>query len=71
MESSNSSKQIYERKILLCHEKALSSFSKRGRGRDVFNQGLAQPTSDNNPSVHALLSANIQLLVRPMCSTVC
>ena len=42
-------------------------FSKRGRGRDVFNQGLAQPTSDNNPTVHARMSANIQLLVRLMC----
>ena len=26
---------------------------KRGRGRDVFKQGLPQPTSDNNLTVHA------------------
>lgn len=32
----------------------------------MFNQGLAQPTSDNNLTVHAHMSANIQLLVRLM-----
>ena len=30
----------------------------------VFNLGLARPVSDNNHTVHALMSANIQLLVR-------
>ena len=34
----------------------------------MFNQGLRRPTSDNNPTVHALMSANIQLLVRLMYS---
>jgi len=34
---------------------------------DVFNQGLRQPTSDNNHSVHALLSENILRLVQLMC----
>lgn len=29
----------------------------------VFNLGLARPVSDNNHTVHALMSANIQLLV--------
>jgi len=35
--------------------------------KDVFNQGLPQPTSDNNLTVHALMSVNIRLLVRLMC----
>ena len=43
-------------------KKPSSRFPKRGRGRDVFNQGLAQPTSDNNLAVHARMSANIQCL---------
>ena len=33
----------------------------------MFKQGLAQPTSDNNLTVHALMSVNIQLRVRLMC----
>ena len=49
-------------------EKPSLHFLKRGRGRDVFKQGLPQPTSDNNLTVHALLSVNTQLLVRLMCS---
>ena len=42
-------------------------FRKGGVEEDVFNQGLAQPTSDNNPTVHARMSVNILLLVRLMC----
>lgn len=38
-------------------------FRKGGVGEDVYNQGLRRPTSDNNLTVHALLSVNIQLLV--------
>ena len=35
---------------------------KGGRGRDWY-QGLAQPTSDNNPSVHAhILSVDTRCL---------
>jgi hypothetical protein len=55
--------------MMLCHilavglKKALSSFRKGGVEEDVFNQGLRRPTSDNNQTVHARLSANIQLLV--------
>jgi len=30
----------------------------------VFKQGLAQPVSDNNLSVHALMSVNIRMLVQ-------
>ena len=41
---------------------------KEGVEEDVFNQGIAQPTSDNNFTVHALMSANTLLLVRLMCS---
>jgi len=33
----------------------------------VLKQGLPQPTSDNNHTVHALMSVNIQLLVQLMC----
>ena len=43
-------------------------FRKEGVEEDVFNQGLAQPTSDNNLTVHARMSVNILLLVRLMCS---
>ena len=42
-------------------------FEKGARKKDVFKQGLPQPTSDNNLTVHARMSANIQLLVRLMC----
>ena len=38
-------------------------FEKGAWEKGLFDQGLAQPTSDNNPSVHARMSANIQLLV--------
>ena len=49
--------------VLLGHEKALSSFRKGGVEETMFNLGLARPVSDNNHTVHALMSANIQLLV--------
>jgi hypothetical protein len=36
---------------------------------NVLKQGLAQPTSDNKPAVHApFTSVNTHLLVRLMCS---
>ena len=39
-------------------------FGKGGVEETVFNLGLARPVSDNNLTVHALMSANIQLLVQ-------
>jgi len=33
----------------------------------VFYQGLPQPISDNTLTVHARMSANIQLLVQLIC----
>ena len=42
---------------------------KEGVEENVLKQGLPQPTSDNNPTVHApFTSVNTQLLVRLMCS---
>ena len=39
-------------------------FGKGGVEETVLKQGLAKPVSDNNLTVHALMSANIQLLVQ-------
>ncbi|MBR4453068.1 MAG: hypothetical protein IKS33_02280 [Bacteroidales bacterium] len=40
-------------------------FLKEGAVRDVFNQGLAQPTSDYNLSVHALCCERKHPIVCP------